>query len=231
MFESVVEDIETAFERDPAARSFPEVILCYPGLHAIWMHRVSHYLWERGLHLFARIISHISRFITGIEIHPGAEIGKKFFIDHGSGVVIGETAEIGENVLMYQGSVLGGTRNEKRKRHPTIEDDVVIGAGAVLLGPITVGKGSKIGAQSVVLNSVPPNSTVVGVPGRPVQADKEAKTEDIDLRHADLPDPVISILKKLQQKQAELEDKIRELDEKDSDEKDEVPEYEIMNHI
>lgn len=231
MFEGIVEDIETAFERDPAAKSFPEVILCYPGLHAIWTHRISHYLWEKGLHLIARIISHIARFFTGIEIHPGAEIGDKFFIDHGAGVVIGETSEIGDNVLMYQGAVLGGTRNEQTKRHPTIEDDVVIGAGSVLLGPITVGKGSKIGAQSVVLNSVPPNTTVVGVPGRPVQPEREVRTEEIDLRHADLPDPVTSVLKRLQQRQAELENKIEELEEEEGKKESKPHEYDVMNHI
>lgn len=165
LFKMIKEDIQTAFAKDPAARNLPEVLLCYPGLHAVWIHRIAHLLWENGLKLLARILSHINRLLTGIEIHPGAQIGRRFFIDHGSGVVIGETAQIGDDVLMYQGAVLGGNILEKKKRHPTVGDEVVIGANAVLLGPIEVGDRTVIGAGSVVTRSVPEDSTVVGVPG------------------------------------------------------------------
>lgn len=164
MFDRIREDIETAFARDPAAKSVPEVLLCYPGLHAIWLHRVAHYLWECGFLLTGRILSHVGRFLTGVEIHPGADIGRRFFIDHGAGVVIGETAEIGDDVMLYHGVTLGGDSLEPKKRHPTLEDDVTIGASATLLGPITIGNGSNVGSGSVVLESVPPNCTVVGVP-------------------------------------------------------------------
>ncbi|MFO7899513.1 MAG: serine O-acetyltransferase, partial [Planctomycetota bacterium] len=149
------EDIRTAFERDPAARSVPEVLLCYPGLHAIWLHRVSHWLWGRRLKLLARALSTLARALTGVDIHPAARIGRRFFIDHGAGVVIGETAQVGDDVLVYQGVVLGGTSMEKTKRHPTVGDRVVIGAGAILLGPIRVGDDARVGAGSVVIRSVP----------------------------------------------------------------------------
>ncbi len=165
IFKRMREDIQTVFAKDPAAKSLPEVLLCYPGLHAIWVHRIAHLLWKNGLKLLARILSHINRLLTGIEIHPGAQIGRRFFIDHGSGVVIGETARIGDDVLMYQGGVLGGNILEKKKRHPTVGDGVVIGANAVLLGPIEVGDRAVIGAGSVVTKSVPEDSMVVGVPG------------------------------------------------------------------
>ncbi|MGC8843108.1 MAG: serine O-acetyltransferase, partial [bacterium] len=168
MLETLRADIKAVFERDPAARNIWEV-LTYPGLWAIIFHRIAHLLWEANLRFLARLISQISRFLTGIEIHPGAKIGKGFFIDHGMGVVIGETTIIGNNVTLYQGVTLGGTGKERGKRHPTIDDDVVIGAEAVLLGPIYVGKGARIGAGSVVLKSVPPNCTVVGVPARVVR--------------------------------------------------------------
>lgn len=164
MFDRIREDIETAFARDPAAKSVPEVLLCYPGLHAIWLHRIAHVLWERGFLLTGRLLSHLSRFLTGVEIHPGADIGERFFIDHGAGVVIGETAEIGDDVMLYHGVTLGGDSLEPKKRHPTLEDNVTIGANATLLGPITVGNDSNVGSGSVVLESVPPNCTVVGVP-------------------------------------------------------------------
>ncbi|HVO63056.1 MAG TPA: serine O-acetyltransferase [Terriglobales bacterium] len=164
-FQSVREDIACIFERDPAARSYFEVLLCYPGLHAVWGHHFSHWLWQHGLRFLARFNSQVVRLFTGIEIHPGAEIGRRFFIDHGMGVVIGETAVVGDNVTLYQGVTLGGTGKEHGKRHPTIGDNVVIGTGARVLGNIRVGENCRIGANSVVLRSVPDNSTVVGVPG------------------------------------------------------------------
>ena len=158
------EDIKTVFEKDPAARSLAEVLLCYPGLHAVWLYRPAHRLCQMGLYFPARLISHLARFLTGIEIHPGATIGRRFFIDHGMGVVIGETAEIGDDVLMYQGVVLGGTSLEHKKRHPTLGNGVVVGSGATILGAIKIGDRSRIGASSVVLQEVPPDSTVFGVP-------------------------------------------------------------------
>ncbi|MFC6960719.1 serine O-acetyltransferase [Halocatena marina] len=164
MFDRIREDIETAFARDPAAKSVPEVLLCYPGLHAIWLYRIAHALWEEDFLLAGRFLSHVARFLTGVEIHPGAEIGDRFFIDHGAGVVIGETAEIGDDVMLYHGVTLGGDSIEPEKRHPTLKDDVTIGANATLLGPITIGRKSSVGSGSVVLESVPPNCTVVGVP-------------------------------------------------------------------
>ena len=162
-----IEDIRNIFSKDPAARSFLEVLLCYPGLHALWFHRFAHALWKAGLVLPARLTAHLSRWLTGIEIHPGAVIGRRFFIDHGMGVVIGETAEIGDDVLMYQGVVLGGTSLEKKKRHPTVMNGAVIGSGAIVLGAITVGERSRIGAGSVVMRDVPCDTTVFGVPARP----------------------------------------------------------------
>lgn len=164
MFDRIREDIDTAFEKDPAAKSLPEVLLCYPGLHAIWLHRIAHYLWERDFLLAARFLSHLNRFFTSIEIHPGAEIGDRFFIDHGTGVVIGETAEIGDDVMVYHGVTLGGDSLKPEKRHPTLEDGVTVGAGATVLGPITLGHDSNVGSGAVVLESVPPNCTVVGNP-------------------------------------------------------------------
>lgn len=164
MFDRIREDVETALAKDPAAKSAIEVLLVYPGLHAIWLHRITHFLWKNGFHLTARMLSHFSRFLTGIEIHPGANIGRRFFIDHGAGVVIGETAEIGDDVMMYHGVTLGGDSLEDDKRHPTLEDDVTVGANATVLGPITLGHGSSVGSGSVVLESVPSNCTVVGIP-------------------------------------------------------------------
>jgi serine O-acetyltransferase len=158
------EDIKTVYEKDPAARGFWEVLLCYPGLHAVWLYRPAHWLWQRGLYFPARLLSHIARFLTGVEIHPGATIGRRFFIDHGMGVVIGETSEIGDDVLLYQGVVLGGVSLEHKKRHPTLGNGVVVGAGAAVLGAIKVGDRSRIGAGSVVLQEVPPDTTVFGVP-------------------------------------------------------------------
>ena len=162
------------FERDPAARSTLEVLTCYAGLHAIWFHRVANALWEGGHPLLARLLSHLSRFLTGIEIHPAAEIGRRFFIDHGQGVVIGETAEVGDDVTMFHGCTLGGTSQKREKRHPTLADGVTLGAHATLLGPITVGEGASVGAGAVVLDSVPAGATAVGVPARPVDGDVES---------------------------------------------------------
>ena len=209
MFRLLREDIRTVFARDPAARSLPEVILCYPGLHALVLHRLAHFLWCHRLRLPARMLSHGNRFLTGVEIHPGAKIGRRFFLDHGMGVVIGETAEIGDDVLMYQGVVLGGTSLEKKKRHPTIENNVVIGAAAVLLGPITVGKGARVGANSVVVKSVPPEATVVGVPGRIVE---DKRLPVIDLEHGRLPDPVNEAIGLVLEKQDKLEKRISQLE-------------------
>lgn len=164
-FKMICEDIDAVLERDPAARSQCEVLLCYPGLHALWLYRVSHWLWQKNKHLLARVLSHVRRFATAIEIHPGAQIGRRLFIDHGVGVIIGETAVLGDDVTLYQGVTLGGTGKDKGKRHPTIYSGVVIGAGAKVLGNISIGENSRIGAGSVVLHDVPDNSTVVGVPG------------------------------------------------------------------
>ncbi len=210
MFDSIRTDLNTIFEHDPAARNTLEIVLCYPGFHAILLHRVAHRLWRLRLKLLARWISHLARFLTGIEIHPGAKIGRGFFVDHGMGVVIGETTEIGENVTLYQGVTLGGTSHSKGKRHPTIGDNVVIGAGAKVLGPFTVGAGSMIGAQSVVIREVPPNSTVVGVPGR--VASKGGPKEQVgDLDHDRLPDPVAKALQALGRKVTHLEKEITAL--------------------
>jgi len=169
LFRTLREDIQTVFDKDPAARSVLEVVFCYPGLHALWFHRLAHFLWRHKLRLPARFVSHISRFLTAIEIHPGAKIGRRFFIDHGAGVVIGETAEVGDDVLMYQGVVLGGTTSRKEKRHPTIGNSVVMGTGAAALGSITIGDRARIGSGSVVVKSVPFGATVVGIPGRIVR--------------------------------------------------------------
>lgn len=197
MLKRIHQDIKAVMERDPAARSSIEVVFCYPGFHALFFHRIAHRLYRCGLVLLPRMISHLSRFLTGIEIHPGARIGDSFFIDHGMGVVIGETTEIGSNVTIYQGVTLGGTGKEKGKRHPTIGDNVVVGTGAKVLGPIVIGPHTRIGAGSVVLKSVPPNSTVVGIPGRIVYY-KGAKIPSINLNHCDMPDPITEALNSLQ---------------------------------
>lgn len=207
MFRTLVEDIKCVFERDPAARSILEVVLCYPGFHAILFHRIAHFFYNKRLFLLARIISQISRALTGIEIHPGARIGKRFFIDHGMGVVIGETTEIGDNVTLYQGVTLGGTGKEKGKRHPTIGNNVVIGAGAKVLGSIEIGDNTKIGAGAVVVKPVPPNCTVVGVPGRVVIKDGN-RVDEVDLNHGDLPDPIADYLGELERRIKKLEEKL-----------------------
>jgi serine O-acetyltransferase len=196
MLNIIREDIQCVLDRDPAARNTLEVLFCYPGLHAIWAHRLSHWLWAHGLKLFARWLSQITRGITGIEIHPGASIGRNLFIDHGMGVVIGETTEVGDNVTIYHGVTLGGTSLLKTKRHPTIEDHVVIGAGAKVLGAIQIGAHSRIGANAVVVKSTPSNSVVVGVPGQVVVREQAIPTpnEKVDLDHGRLPDTITQTL-------------------------------------
>lgn len=211
MLKTLRRDIRSVFERDPAARSFLEVILCYPGLHAVWFHRLAHWCWTHRLKFLGRFLSHVNRFITGIEIHPGARLGPGLFIDHGMGVVIGETAEVGENVTIYQGVTLGGTSLEKVKRHPTIGSNVVIGSGAKVLGPFTVGENSRIGSGSVVVKEVPPNSVVVGVPGRVTHRDGRKVEQKIDLNMTDLPDPVARMLQSLMERVTDLERTIEEL--------------------
>ena len=196
MFSRMREDIQVVFEKDPAARSSLEVILTYSGLHAVWAHRIAHKLFKRKWFFLARVISQISRFFTGIEIHPGAQIGRRFFIDHGMGVVIGETCIIGNDVTIYQGVTLGGTGKEKGKRHPTLEDHVLVATGAKVLGSLTIGKNSKVGAGSVVLQNVPPDATVVGIPGRVVI--KDGVKVGCELDHRDLPDPVSDKFRELQ---------------------------------
>jgi serine O-acetyltransferase len=214
MFKKWKEDIEVVFEQDPAARTYLEVILTYSGLHAIWAHRVAHAFYKRKFYFIARVISQASRFMTGIEIHPGAKIGRRFFIDHGMGVVIGETCEIGDNVTVFQGVTLGGTGKEKGKRHPTIKDNALIATGAKVLGSITIGENSKIGAGSVVLKEVPPNSTVVGIPGKVVIRDGVRIKKD--LNHCDLPDPVADRFQVLETQVELLKQEIKELDEERS---------------
>jgi serine O-acetyltransferase len=201
------EDVRTVFERDPAAVSTLEVLLLYPGLHALWFHRVAHWLWHKKAPFLPRFISHVARFLTGIEIHPGAEIGRRFFIDHGMGVVIGETAEVGDDVTMYQGVTLGGTGKERGKRHPTIGNGVVIGVGAKILGAITIGDNVRIGAGAVVLKDTPPNTTVVGVPGR-VVALRDPQLGRVER----LPDPEAQMLECLNRRVAELERKVLSLE-------------------
>lgn len=203
------EDIASVFENDPAARSKIEVVLTYAGLHAIWSHRMAHFFFKKKLYFIARVISQVSRFFTGIEIHPGATIGRNFFIDHGMGVVIGETCEIGDHVTVFQGVTLGGTGKEKGKRHPTIGNYAMIAAGAKVLGNITIGENAKVGSGSVVLKDVPPNSTVVGIPGRVVV--KDGRKVKPDLNHSDLPDPIADRFKKLELQIAKQQEEIERL--------------------
>lgn len=214
MFRTLREEINTIFERDPAAKSVIEVLLCYPGFHAIVMHRFAHFLYKKQVPLVPRVISQFSRLITGIEIHPGARIGRRFFIDHGMGVVIGETSEIGDDVLVYQNATLGGTGKEKGKRHPTLGNHVVVGAGAKVLGAITIGDGVKVGAGSVVVRSVPANTTVVGIPGRVVMFHGQRIAAEEELEHGHLPDPEAQAIKCLGDKIRELEQRIEELTKK-----------------
>jgi len=209
MFRRITADIQAVRERDPAATSAASVLLNYPGVHAIWAHRFTHWLWTHGRRGLARWLSEVARFYTGIEIHPGATIGERFFIDHGMGVVIGETSIIGDDVTLFQGVTLGGTGKETGKRHPTLEDCVVVGVGASVLGNITVGRGSKVGGGAVVIDDVPPNCTVVGVPGR-VVVRGGSRVDTIDLHHEDLPDPVVEMFRCLQRRMDRLEKKLVE---------------------
>lgn len=212
MWDTIKSDIKAVYENDPAARSTLEIIFTYSGIHAIWHHRLAHWFYKKQWYTVARIISQASRFITGIEIHPGARLGNRLFIDHGMGIVIGETCEVGDDVVLYQGVTLGGTGNEKGKRHPTIGNNVVISSGAKVLGSFRVGDNSRIGANAVVLKEVPPNSTVVGIPGRVVKRDGVRIQR---LNHGDLPDPIIDIchnltseIEKLKGQVAELQDQL-----------------------
>ena len=209
MFGKIRRDIQAVRERDPAARSTFEVLLCYPGVHALALHRVAHAIWRRGWTITARFLSHIARFLTGIEIHPAARLGPGLFIDHGMGVVIGETAEVGENVTLLQGVTLGGTSLKREKRHPTLGNNVVVGAGAKIIGAFKIGDGSRIGAGSVVVREVPTNSVVVGVPGRVTYRDGLRVEGGIDLDQTDLPDPVSKAIEQLVERiralEAELE--------------------------
>ncbi|MGH7840582.1 MAG: serine O-acetyltransferase EpsC [Candidatus Binataceae bacterium] len=215
IFARMREDIAAVFQHDPAARTTLEIVLTYPGLHAIWFHRVAHWLWRHELKLVGRIVSELGRFITGIEIHPGATIGRRFFIDHGMGVVIGETAEIGDDVLMYQGVTLGGTSLRKEKRHPTIEDQVMISAGASVIGPVRIGTGSRIGAGAVVVTSAPPYSTIVGIPGKVIEGES-TRQEVAQLDHARLPDPVARALSGLVEKLNQLGVRLEEIEDRQS---------------
>lgn len=214
MWNILKEDIQVVFDRDPAARNVWEIVLTYPGFHALFFYRVAHAAWSHGFKGLGRFISHLGRFFTGIEIHPGAKIGRRFFIDHGMGVVIGETAEIGDDVTIYQGVTLGGTSLKKEKRHPTVENFVVIGAGATVLGPVTIGHNSKIGSGSVVVSQVPPHSTVVGIPGRVVEsqsAPRDPHAHLIDLEHGRLPDPIAKAITGLADYIQKLEERVNEL--------------------
>ena len=209
VFKLMKEDISTVFQKDPAAKSLLEVLFCYPGLHALWIHRISHFLWKHKLYFIARLLSHTSRFFTGIEIHPGATIGRRFFIDHGMGIVIGETSEIGNDVLLYKGVVLGGTSLEKKKRHPTLGNNIIVGSNAIIMGAITIGDNARIGAASVVTHNVPANATAVGIPARvKIGATKSA----IDtLEHSNLPDPVHDAIKLVLKEQKKLEEKFNQI--------------------
>ncbi|MGD0276547.1 MAG: serine O-acetyltransferase [Syntrophales bacterium] len=207
---TIREDVKTVILKDPAARSLLEVLICYPGLHAIWLHRLAHALWHRRLYFFGRLVSHISRFLTGIEIHPGAKIGRRFFIDHGAGVVIGETTEIGDDVHLYQGVVLGGVSLEKKKRHPTIGNGVLIGAGAIVLGPVHIGDGARIGAASLVIIDVPPRALAVGVPARLGLGFSEAELQD--LTDNKLPDPIADAFRFFGRQIETLETRLAELE-------------------
>jgi serine O-acetyltransferase len=217
MFRAIKEQIDTIFREDPAAKSVLEIVLCYPGFHAILLHRLAHKLYGWRVPLAPRVISQTGRFLTGIEIHPGANIGRRFFIDHGMGVVIGETTEIGDDVLLYQGVTLGGTGNEKGKRHPTLGNRVVVGSGAKVLGNIKIGDNVKIGAGSVVVHPVPNNSTVVGIPGRVVRT----RDENGVLEHGQLPDPEGQAIDDLARRVAELESTLRQL----------ISEHELERHV
>jgi serine O-acetyltransferase len=224
MFSHLKEDLKVVFERDPAVRSVFEIIFCYPGFHAMLFYRFSHGLWNNGMKFLARFVSHVGRFMTGIEIHPGATIGRGFFIDHGMGVVIGETAEIGDNCTLYHGVTLGGTSWAKEKRHPTLGHNVIIGSGAKILGPFTVGDDSKIGSNSVVVKEVPPMATVVGIPGRVVMSAE--KRQGVDLQHDKLPDPVAKAVSCIFDQMHRLEDRVEELQKEQQNLQERLAQYE-----
>ncbi|HEY3068578.1 MAG TPA: serine O-acetyltransferase [Methylomirabilota bacterium] len=224
MFDALRRDIRTVRERDPAARSTLEILFCYPGVHALAFHRLAHRLWRAGWLTTARFVSHVGRFATGIEIHPAARLGPGLFIDHGMGVVIGETAEVGENVTLLQGVTLGGTSLKREKRHPTLGDNVVVGAGAKVIGAFRIGDNSRIGAGSVVVREVPPNSVVVGVPGRVTYKDGQRVADGIDLNQTDLPDPVSRTLEQLMERIRALEAEIQSLRKAVADDADRVKE-------
>jgi serine O-acetyltransferase len=215
MLEHLKEDIRMIKERDPAAKNYVEILLCYPGLHAIWLHRIAHFFYLLKWYTTARLISHFNRGITGIEIHPGATIGRRVFIDHGMGVVIGETSEIGDDCLIYKGVVLGGTTLVKKKRHPTLGNRVVVGSNSTILGAITIGDGARIGSNSVVIKPVPPGATVVGVPGRIVESLSSETKAELDFEHGNLPDPLSDLMKMLLQLHSRLEDRIKRLENQD----------------
>lgn len=210
MFKIIKEDIQTVFKRDPAARNTLEVICCYPGLHALWLHRLAHWFYRKGEYASARVISHISRHVTGVEIHPGAKIGRRFFIDHGMGIVIGETTEIEDDVLLYQGVVLGGTSSVRKKRHPTLGHGVVVGAGATILGAVNIGAGARIGAGSVVITDIPANATAIGVPAR-VGVGFSAEHLKV-LEHGNLPDPVADAIKYVLSEQNKIEERVKKIE-------------------
>jgi serine O-acetyltransferase len=205
LYRSIRRDVQAVFEHDPAAKNVWEIFFAYPGFHARQFHRLSHTLWNWHVPFFPRFVSHLGRFFTGIEIHPGAKIGEGFFIDHGMGVVIGETSEIGDNVALYQGVTLGGTSLLKKKRHPTLGNNVVVGAGSIIIGAITIGEGAKVGAGSVVVTPVPPHATVVGVPGRVVEL-RNPDTETVEK----LPDPVWEKIEALERRVTELEAELKQ---------------------
>lgn len=211
MWKRFKEDLQTIKERDPAAKNVVEIFLCYPGLHAIWLHRIAHTLYQKEWFTTARLVSHFSRSFTGIEIHPGVKIGRRLFIDHGMGVVMGETTEIGDDCLIYKGVVLGGTTLEKKKRHPTLGNRVIIGSNSTVLGAITIGDGARIGSGSVVVKPVPAGATVVGVPGRIVESLTPEK-EDLDFEHGNLPDPLSDIMKMLLHLHSKLEERVKRLE-------------------
>jgi len=213
LFKTIIEDIRCALRRDPAARNWFEVLVNYAGLHAIWSYRFTHWLWRHKVYFLARWLSQATRFITGVEIHPGAKIGRRFFIDHGMGVVIGETAEIGHDVTLYHGVTMGGVSTKKGKRHPTVGDGVVVGAGAKVLGAIEIGACSRIGANAVVVKPVPPNSVVVGIPGQVVKRTEQHPSDQPDLRHDRLPDTFGEALQQVLMRLKRLEDEMH-LDEK-----------------
>ena len=214
MFERVREDIQSVFHRDPAARNALEVLTCYPGLHAVWLHRLAHGLWTSGWKWLARLVSNFGRWMTGIEIHPGARIGRRFFIDHGMGIVIGETAEIGDDCLIYHGVTLGGTGKDSGKRHPTIGNNVLIGTGAKVLGPFKVGDNSRIAANSVVLSEIPPDSTAVGIPARVVKRRGEKMDFATEVDQVNISDPITEELSAIRRALCDINTRLINMDNK-----------------